>query len=125
MFLNMLLNVIFVLSMLNSDFIAPHVGLALATTASAYFNAAMLAVMLKKDAIIERLGDLSLPLLRILLACCAMSLVIILLSPDIELWSQWRWFERVYQLSILIVPAILCYALMLWIMGFRRDHLAI
>jgi len=125
MILNMILNVVFVVSMLDSDFIAPHVGLALATTASAYFNATMLALTLRKDAIIERLGDLSLPLLRILLACCAMSLVIMLLSPDIELWSQWRWFERVYQLSILIVPAILCYALMLWIMGFRRDHFAI
>jgi putative peptidoglycan lipid II flippase len=124
MLLNMVLNVMFVVSMLNSEFIAPHVGLALATTASAYFNATMLALRLKKDAIIEGFEALSLLLLRILLACCAMSLVILLLSPEVGNWSQWQWFDRVYQLAILIVSAILCYALMLWIMGFRRDHFA-
>ena len=124
MLLNMVLNVMFVVSMLNADFIAPHVGLALATTASAYFNATMLALRLKKDAIIEGFETLSPLLLRILLACCAMSLVILLLSPEVGNWSQWQWFDRVYQLAILIVSAILCYALMLWIMGFRRDHIA-
>jgi len=125
MCLNMFLNVVFVLSMLNSDFVAPHVGLALATTASAYFNAAMLALTLKKSAIINQFNTLGPFLLKILFASCAMSLTIVLLSPEFELWSQWRWFERVYQLSILIVPAILCYALMLWIMGFRRQHFTV
>ncbi len=124
MLLNMVLNVMFVVSMLNADFIAPHVGLALATTASAYFNATMLALRLKKDAIIEGFETLSLLLLRILLAGCAMSLVILLLSPEVGNWSQWQWFDRVYHLAILIVSAILCYALMLRIMGFRRDHIA-
>ena len=124
MLLNMVLNVMFVVSMLNADFIAPHVGLALATTASAYFNATMLALRLKKDAIIEGFEALSLLLLRILLACCAMSLVILLLLPELGNWSQWQWFDRVYQLAILLVSATLCYALMLWIMGFRRDHIA-
>ena len=125
MCLNMFLNVVFVLSMLNSDFVAPHVGLALATTASAYFNAAMLALTLKKSAIINKFNTLGPFLLKILFASCVMSLTIVLLSPEFELWSQWRWFERVYQLSILIVPAILCYALMLWIMGFRRQHFTV
>ena len=122
MVLNMLLNVIFVTSMLNADFVAPHVGLALATTASAYFNATLLALSLRKKAIIDNFDALAIPLLRILLACCAMALVILLLSPEPELWSQWRWFERAYQLSFLILPAIFCYALMLWTMGFRRDQ---
>jgi putative peptidoglycan lipid II flippase len=125
MFLNMFLNVVFVVSILNSDFVAPHVGLALATTVSAYFNAAMLALTLKKSAIINKFDTLGPFLLKILFASSAMSLAIVLLSPELELWSQWRWFERVFQLSILIVPAILCYALMLWIMGLRRDHFTV
>jgi hypothetical protein len=53
-----------------------------------------------------------------------MSLVILLSSPEVGDWSQWQWFDRVYQLALLIVSSILCYALMLWIMGFRRDHFA-
>ena len=125
MLLNMGLNVVFVVSMLKADFIAPHVGLALATTVSAYFNATMLALRLKKDVIIEGFEALSLPLLRILLACCAMSLVILLASPEIESWSDWQWFDRVYQLGLLIVSSILCYVLMLWLMGFRRDHFVV
>ncbi len=122
MLLNMVLNVIFVVSMLQNDFIAPHVGLALATTASAYFNATMLALTLRKDSIIERFEAFKLPLLKILMACAAMSAVIVILSPQVEPWSQWHWFERVYQLGWLIIPAILCYTLMLWIMGIRRSH---
>ncbi|MCH7882095.1 MAG: murein biosynthesis integral membrane protein MurJ [Proteobacteria bacterium] len=125
MLLNMVLNVIFVVSMLQSDFLAPHVGLALATTASAYFNATMLALTLRKDSIIERFEAFKLPLLKMLMACAAMSAVIVILSPQVELWSQWHWFERVYQLGWLIVPAILCYVLMLWIMGIRRSHFAL
>jgi len=124
MLLNMVLNVIFVVSMLNYEFIAPHVGLALATTVSAYFNAAMLALTLKKDSIFEKFETFALPILKILLACCAMSLIILWLSPPLDSWAQWQWFERVYQLALLISPGILSYALMLWIMGLRRDQFA-
>ena len=125
MCLNMVLNIVFVLSMLKYDFIAPHVGLALATTASAYFNAAMLALTLKKKSIIEGFAVFALPVLKILIACCAMSLVILWLSPAAEAWNQWQWFERAYQLGWLISSAILCYALMLRIMGIRRRHFAL
>ena len=124
MVLNMLLNVVFVVSMLEYDFLAPHVGLALATTASAYFNATMLALTLNKSSIFEGFEAFALPILKILLACCAMCLVIVWLSPTADSWIQWQWTERVYQLSWLILPAILCYTAMLWIMGLRRDQFA-
>ena len=122
MCLNMALNIVFVLWMLKTDFLAPHVGLALATTGSAYFNALMLAMTLKRQAIFDKTRSLSLTLLKVLIACAAMALIIILLTPDSDAWSSWFWHERIFQLSYLIVPAILCYAAMLWIMGFRRQH---
>lgn len=124
MCLNMVLNVVFVVSMLKTDFVAPHVGLALATTGSAYFNAFMLAMTLKKDAVFDKTGGHSLTLLKVLVACVAMALVILLLFPDSDAWSSWFWHQRIVQLGYLIVPAILCYAAMLWIMGFRRQHLS-
>jgi putative peptidoglycan lipid II flippase len=124
MILNMVLNVLFVVSMLHYDFIAPHVGLALATSASAYFNAAMLALTLKRDSIIESSETFAMPVLKILIACCAMSLVILWLSPTPDSWAQWLWFDRVYQLALLIVPGFLCYTIMLWIMGLRRNQFA-
>ena len=122
MVLNMVMNVVFVVSMLQNDFIAPHVGLALATTTSAYFNALMLAMKLRQSSIIESFSDYSLPLLRILIACCVMAALIVLMMPSVEAWTNWEWFERTYHLAQIIVPAGLCYVLMLWIIGFRRNH---
>ena len=122
MIFNMLLNIIFVLSMLQADFIAPHVGLALATTASAYFNAYRLARELRRDAVLGALETFSQPLLKILIACIAMGLLILLLLPDWTNWADWHWYQRIFELALLILPAVLCYGLMLRILGFRRQH---
>jgi putative peptidoglycan lipid II flippase len=123
MILNMVLNVVLVVSMLQADFLAPHLGLALATTTAAYFNAFRLARELRRDAILGPLETFSEPLLKILFACIVMGLLIHFLLPNLELWSEWRWYQRLAQLAWMILPAILCYGLMLWIMGFRRKHL--
>jgi putative peptidoglycan lipid II flippase len=109
--------------MLQTQFLAPHVGLALATTASAYFNAYRLARGLRHDAILGPLETFSRPLLKILFACITMGLVIHFMLPGLDLWADWRWHQRVLELGWVILPAVFCYALMLWIMGFRRHHI--
>ena len=125
MLLNMLLNVVFVWSMIEVNFEATHVGLALATSASAYFNAWMLSRKLKQETVISVSHDLSLILLRVLVACAVMAGLIMMLLPDIAQWPQWFWYERLGELLLLIVPAVLCYAVMLWIMGLRKNHLVL
>jgi putative peptidoglycan lipid II flippase len=122
MAINMALNVLFVVSMLQADFIAPHVGLALATSASAYFNAFRLARELRRNAILGPPETFSLPLLKILTACTVMALLIHFMLPALTSWAELRWYQRLGELLSLILPAILCYAAMLWIMGFRRHH---
>ncbi|HEY5738239.1 MAG TPA: murein biosynthesis integral membrane protein MurJ [Gammaproteobacteria bacterium] len=122
MFLNMALNVLFVVSMLNTGFVAPHVGLALATSLAAYFNAFRLARELRREQLLGELQTFSIPLLRILAACLAMAALIYFMTPTIEGWSDWRWYRRLGELAWLILPAILCYGILLWIMGFRRQH---
>ncbi len=123
MVLNMVLNVIFVVSMLQAQFLAPHVGLALATSISAYFNAFRLARELRRDAVLGSLETFNRPLLKILLGCIAMGLTIHFMLPEPDAWSAWRWHRRLLQLGGLILPAVLCYGLMLWLMGFRRRHI--
>ena len=123
MVFNMVLNVVFVVWMLQAQFLAPHVGLALATTASAYFNAFRLARELRRDAILGPLETFSRPLLKILFGCIAMGLVIHFMLPELDAWSEWHWHRRLLQLGWIILPAVLCYGLMLWIMGFRRQHI--
>ncbi len=125
MVFNMVLNVVFVVWMLQTQFLAPHVGLALATTASAYFNAFRLARGLRQEAILGPLETFSRPLLKILLACVVMGLVIYFMLPDLNAWAEWRWHKRLLELGWMILPAILCYASMLWIMGFRRQHFVV
>ena len=122
MCLNMLLNVVFVVSMLRSEFLAPHVGLALATSASAYFNAYRLASQLRQDAILEAPKTFMMPLLKILCACIVMGIVIVFMTPNPDAWSGWFWHQRLLELVQIIFPAIFCYALMCWILGFRRQH---
>jgi len=122
MFLNMALNVLFVTYMLDAGFLAPHVGLALATSLSAYFNAFRLARELRREQLLGDLQTFSVPLLRILAACAAMSALIYFMSPAVDGWSGWHWYRRLAELAWLILPAILCYGILLWIMGFRRHH---
>lgn len=123
MILNMLLNIVFVVYMVKTEFLAPHVGLAMATTVSAYFNALRLALTLHGEGILDQVDGFTRSLLRILLASLAMGLLIYWMLPEFESWSDWRWHDRLLQLVRLILPAILCYAAMLWIMGFRRHHI--
>ncbi len=122
MCLNMVLNIVFVVSMLKFDFLAPHAGLALASTVAAFYNAIMLALVLKKEAMLENLSSLGHILVKILIACATMAIALALLLPEFNAWSDWRWFNRVFELCRLILPAVLCYGFMLWIMGIRRQH---
>ena len=52
-----------------------------------------------------------------------MGLLIHFMLPNVEVWSELRWFGRLRELAILILPAILFYVILLWIMGFRRQHI--
>lgn len=123
MVVNMVLNVIFVLLLLNYTELPAHVGLALATTGSAYCNAGLLALSLHKQEYLNLSQEFMTLVLKILLAVAGMSLLLFLLSGDLSLWAQRVWSERLLALMTLIIPAALSYALLLWIMGIRRHHL--
>jgi len=124
MVVNMFLNVIFVLTLLNYTDIPAHVGLALATTGSAYCNAGLLALALRRDQYLTLDRSFTLMLLKLLLAVFGMTILLFTLSQDLHFWTQLEWFGRLFELILLILPAILCYALLLWIMGVRPRHLA-
>ena len=94
MTVNMALNVVFVLVLLNYTEIPAHVGLALATTGSAYCNAAMLALALRREQYLTLDHGFSSIMLKILLAVALMSLLLFQFTPDIFIWSNWNWIER-------------------------------
>ena len=125
MVINMVFNVIFVLGFLNFSEIPAHVGLALATTCSAYCNAGLLALSLRREQYLTLTDGFWCLFFKIILATTVMALTIFLFNPDLSAWTNWSWQARLLQLSQLIVPAILCYAALLWIMGIRRANLSI
>ena len=120
---NMLMNIAFVVPMVMLDFEAPHVGLALATSISAYINAMMLYNGLRNNAIYQPQAGWIAWLFRICLATIAMAAVIIWLNPDAIQWSQWSLSERLSKLSIIIIASAFVYFILLWMQGLRPGQL--
>ncbi|MGM0563217.1 MAG: murein biosynthesis integral membrane protein MurJ [Pseudomonadota bacterium] len=121
MAVNMLFNIVFVGAMVYWDFAAPHTGLALATSASAWLNAWWLYRVLRRDGVYQlEKGWLSL-WLRTLLASGAMAGLLLYLSPAD--WSQGLWWQRALGLLALVGLGALVYALAQLLMGLRPRHL--
>jgi putative peptidoglycan lipid II flippase len=102
---------------------APHVGLALATSISAYINAMMLYNGLRNNGIYQPQEGWMAWLFRICLATIAMGAVIIWLSPDAIQWSQWPFSLRITRLATIVLAGAFVYFLLLWLQGLRPDQL--
>ena len=123
MIANMFLNVLFVVPMIMLNIEGPHMGLALATSASAYMNAGMLYLALRKQDIYQPQPGWSKLLLQIILANACMASLLIYFSPALETWNQWQLIERIPYLLGFVLSAMLIYALSLLIFGFRPQQL--
>ena len=121
--LNMVLNILFVVPLVMMDFEAPHVGLALATSASAFINAYLLYRTLVKTGILQPLPGIGRLLAQIVFACIVMGAIILFITPDMATWTQWAALERAGAISGIIALAALGYFIMLWITGLRLSQL--
>ena len=112
---NIVMNVVLV-------FPLAHAGLALATTLSAYINAALLFRALRRSGA-YRSNTVWRPYLsRVALAGIAMGLVLWLSVEPVSAWSGWDVWTRAGQLSIRIAAGAATYFAVLWICGLRpRD----
>jgi putative peptidoglycan lipid II flippase len=123
MIANMVLNVLFVVPMLMLSIEGPHMGLALATSASAYINAALLYIALRKQGIYTPLPGWHRLWLQIILANACMAGLLIYFSPSLATWNLWQVSERIPYLLGFICAAILAYFASLVIFGFRPRQL--
>lgn len=120
---NMVMNIALVVPLVLLDYEAPHIGLALATSLSAYINAMLLYNGLRDIGVFQPQAGWSAWIFRIVIACTAMAAVIIWLTPDAIQWNQWQLMERLYHLSIIIISGALVYFLLLWLQGIRPTQL--
>ena len=119
---NMVLNVAFVFPLmwwLNLG----HVGLALATSVSAWLNALLLFRGLRRDAVLPR-GSLPVKwLVQVTAATAAMVAVLLWLMPDLAIWAEWLWWQRAGQLGILCSAGLGVFGLSLLCCGVRPSDL--
>ncbi|MBL4712919.1 MAG: murein biosynthesis integral membrane protein MurJ, partial [Gammaproteobacteria bacterium] len=120
---NMVLNIAFVVPLVLMDYQAPHVGLALATSLSAYVNATLLYVALRNQSIYTPQDGWVAWIFRIFIATLAMAVVIIWLNPDTIQWSQWPLQERLLNLMMIILSGAGVYFILLWLQGLRPAQL--
>lgn len=123
---NMFLNIIFVVP-LHMFWQLGHVGLALATSASAFLNAGMLFWGLNKPGVYQPLPGMVKTIVRILVAAVAMALVIVWFMPDLDQWLSWQWWQRVMAILPLCGAGVLAYFVALILSGarvgdFRTAH---
>jgi putative peptidoglycan lipid II flippase len=118
---NMLLNVVFVVP-LHIYWQMGHIGLALATSLSAFLNAWLLYRGLRRDQVYMPQKGLSATLWRILVAAVVMALVVAWLTPAMSAWAGWGWWQRTINILPLCAAGMAVYFLVLGVLGARPSH---
>jgi len=118
MMLNMVLNLILI-------FPLAHVGLALATSISAYFNALLLFWGLKKAGFYQVQPGWWSWISKLAIANIAMVAAIMLMNPSIEAWMGFDEWARMGWTGLLVVAGVAAYGSLLLLMGIRLRHLKV
>ncbi|MFK7831554.1 MAG: murein biosynthesis integral membrane protein MurJ [Congregibacter sp.] len=119
---NMLLNLAFVLPLMHYAGIG-HVGLALATSCSAFLNAGLLWRGLHRERVYQFDPVWRVYLLRLTAACLMMLAAILFLQPDTQQWLLWSWQQRSIAMLALCASGALAYLATLWLCGMRFADL--
>lgn len=102
---------------------APHVALAVATSASSLLNAGLLFRRLRRDGVFEPSAGWGRYLLRLLLATAVMGVLLVVLAGPVEAWGGMVLRERAFRLAGVISAAVVGYFGTLALIGLRPAHL--
>ncbi len=120
---NMVLNIVFVLTMRHYALPGQHAGLALANALSAYLNAGLLFYQLRKSGIYRPQPGWAKLFPKLLLANAVMGTMLLLWAGDITLWMSWHAGQRAWHLAAWLSAAVVVYFGMLQLMGLRLSQL--
>ncbi len=122
--LNMVLNIIFVVTLVRTGWAPAHTGLAAATALSSFYNAAMLYRGLRRDGVYlpgdgwRRLG------LRVMIGCVAMAAFLLWASAGVADWLAAGVLARIGSLAVCVMGGIAVYFVVCIATGLRpRDLL--
>lgn len=125
MLANMVLNVAIVVPWVWLDRPAPHAGLALATSLSAFLNAGLLYRSLLRQGIVRPQPGWGVFVLRVVLASLAMALLLYWGRGVIADWQQGTAVWRVMQTLLWVCCGGLLYFVVLWLLGLRLHQLRV
>ncbi|ASP38912.1 murein biosynthesis integral membrane protein MurJ [Bacterioplanes sanyensis] len=116
MALNMVLNLLLVVPL-------QHVGLALATALSSYFNALMLYWGLRRNQTLALQQGWWRFLLKVLLALLLLAASVWWLMGDAQQWLQLSAWQRAQRMTWVVLGGVLVYFAALLMLGLRPRHL--
>jgi putative peptidoglycan lipid II flippase len=120
---NMVMNIIFVVPLYMYGYEAPHVGLALATSCSAYLNAFLLYRGLRKAEVFRPNEGWSKLLVQITFGVTCMAGILIYITPELLQWADWPLVTRVTWLAGIISLAVFVYFFALMLVGLKPGQL--
>ncbi len=115
---NMLLNFIFVLPLMYYWNVG-HVGLALATSVSAWLNAGLLLRGLLREGVYQFQGGWWAYLARLFVATVVMATVVVVVVSAPGDWLAWAWYDRAVQMAVVCGAGVVAY-LMTHLLGGTR-----
>lgn len=124
---NMFLNLLFVLP-LHHYWQIGHVGLALATSVSAFLNAGLLFLALRSKAIYAPGGAWLRFMINLIAAVAAMTAVLVLVANQFDalnklVWQQLSWWQRTGGIGLVCSAGFGAYIAVLWLTGMRPADL--
>nr|ADI19752.1 hypothetical protein [uncultured gamma proteobacterium EB000_37F04] len=119
---NMVLNMLFVFPLM-WWFEMGHVGLALATSVAAWLNATLLYRGLHRAGILVLESSAKQWLIKIMASAAVMSVLLLQITPEMVIWTEWLWWERGIAMAMLCLAGLAAFLASLWILGGRIDHL--
>lgn len=119
---NMLMNLLFVVPLM-WYYNLGHLGLALATSAAAWLNAALLWRGLHRQGVFVFQAGWMPYLVRLMAASSAMVLVLALLSTETAQWLSWAWQRRALEMLLLCGAGGAAYLCVHLACGTRLSHL--
>jgi len=120
---NMFLNILIVVPWVRNGWAAPHAGLAVATSASAFLNAGLLWVQLRKDGVWSPQPGWRRFLLQVAVACGVMTIMLDRFVAPLASWIEAVTWTRCWWLALAVVGGCGVYVAALFAVGLRPAAL--
>lgn len=101
-----------------------HVGLALATSLSAFLNAGLLFVGLKREEVLILTPGWGEFMIKVFFAATLMSIVLYYLVPDMNFWFGEGFFRRIAYMVLICLMGGIAYTVALVLLGINLKQLA-